>query len=132
MLSPQSDTTTNFMVFRYCSDRGPTGNCRNDGREFEARSAAPLASGVRKHVVGVFDDANNVMRLYVDGTQLGSRTQSGHLSEIRDINNWFGRSQSLGDPELNAILHEVRIYNKALSAAEIQFNTSAGPDPTFL
>jgi len=131
-LSPQGDTASNFVVFRYCSNRGFSGNCRNDGLEFEARASMPLASGVLAHVVAVFDDTNDVMRIYVDGSQVSSRSNNRRLAEIIDVNNWLGRSQYSGDPELNGHLHEFRIYAKALSAAEIQYSRDQGSDPSFL
>lgn len=131
-MSTSGGSGADFIVFRYCSDKGSSGNCRTDGREFEAQGTGPLASGVRVHVVGVFDDDNDVMRVYVDGSPAAAVTNRGHLSEIDDVNVWLGRSQNSGDPELNAILHEFRIYDRVLSTSEIQLNTSVGPDPTFL
>jgi hypothetical protein len=57
---------------------------------------------------------------------------TGQLSQISDVNNWLGRSQYSNDPELNATFDEFRIYDVALTAAQIQTSATAGPDATFL
>jgi hypothetical protein len=92
----------------------------------------PLASGALVHVAGVIDDTNNMMYLYRDGAPVGSKAFADSLSVLTDINNWLGRSQYTGDPELGATLHEFRIYSAALSAAQIQASFTAGQNPAYL
>jgi hypothetical protein len=101
-------------------------------QETDLEAAMPLASGVVVHVAGVIDDTNNMMYLYRDGAPQGSKAFADSLSLLTDINNWLGRSQYAGDPELGASLHEFRIYNAALSAAQIQASFAAGQNPAYL
>jgi len=99
--------------------------------ETRVNSSAPLASGMH-HVAVAFDDTANQLRLYVDGAPAGSVAVSGSLSAIHDIDNWLGRSQYASDPELAGSLHEVRIYNAALSDALVALSFADGPDPAYL
>jgi hypothetical protein len=99
--------------------------------ETRVEDDAVLPSGMR-HVVVVVDDANNQLLLYLDGALVDSATLTGSLSGIADVNNWLGRSQYSGDPELAGSLHEFRIYSAALSAAQIAFSFADGPDPAYL
>jgi hypothetical protein len=54
------------------------------------------------------------------------------LSEISDVNSWLGLAQYETDPGLNADLLEFRLYDQALSAAEVALSFELGPDPAFL
>jgi hypothetical protein len=101
-------------------------------QEIDLEATMPLASGVVVHVAGVIDDTNNMMYLYRDGAAQGSKAFTDSLSTLTDINNWLGRSQYAGDPELGGTLHEFRIYNAALSAAQIQASFAAGQNPAYL
>jgi cysteine-rich repeat protein len=88
------------------------------GTEVSVQPAGALTPGALLHMVAVFDDTGNSMKLYVNGTAT-SATWNDSLSSIRDVNNWLGRSLSSGDPLLGATIQEFRIYNRALSAAEV-------------
>jgi hypothetical protein len=44
------------------------------------------------------------------------------------VNNWLGRSQYQNDEELAGTYHELRIYSRALSSAQISASYTAGPD----
>jgi hypothetical protein len=83
------------------------------------------------HLAVVVDDANLRMTLYVNGQQNGSiATLRAHniLSQVKDDNNWLGRSQYQADQLFVGIYDEFRIYSKALSAAQIAENFAKGPD----
>ncbi len=83
-------------------------------------------------VVGVADDAANLLTLYIDGAKIGDQPWTDTLAQINDVNNWLGRSQYKNDSELNAVYHEFRIYKAALNAAQVESAFNAGPDPQFL
>jgi hypothetical protein len=100
--------------------------------EIAVNAAMPLAVGTMAHVAVVFDDSNNRLTLYVNGALAMSTAISNALSSINDVNNWIGRSQFSNDAELNATVHEFRIYKAALSAKQIRSSFVAGPDPIFL
>ena len=67
------------------------------------------------------------MRLYSNGVEIASTSDSLDLGAIHDVNNWLGRSNYLVDPPLSALLIEFRIYERALTAAQIDSSYQAGP-----
>ena len=83
------------------------------------------------HVAVVVDDANLQMTLYVNGVPNGNvATLRAHniLSQLKDVNNWLGRSQYAPDQLFQGVYDEFRIYSKALSAAQIAEDFAKGPD----
>lgn len=81
------------------------------------------------HVAVVFSNSEPTLSLYLNGTWLGSTTPVGTLSQLVDDNNWLGRSQFLGDAEFGGVLHEFRIYDRALSQDDVSRSLERGPDP---
>ncbi|WP_367873990.1 LamG-like jellyroll fold domain-containing protein [Luteolibacter sp. Populi] len=78
--------------------------------------------------VGSFGSAGMRLSWYRDGALIASGDVPFHLSDIEDVNNWLGRSQSSADSNANASYDEVRLYNHVLSIGEIAANLAAGPD----
>jgi hypothetical protein len=65
-------------------------------------------------------------RLYIDGFPAAARL-SGPVVPPREMeplspNSWLGRShfESAGDPRLNGLLDDFRVYNRVLTASEIE------------
>lgn len=79
------------------------------------------------HVAVVIDRTNASMRLYSNGVEIASRSESVDLNAINDVNNWLGRSNYFVDPPLSALFIEFRIYSQALTAAQISASFAAGP-----
>lgn len=65
---------------------------------------------------------------YRDGALVASQDLPYALSTINDVNNWIGRSQFTADPLARVNIDELRLYDHALSSAEITANRDAGPD----
>jgi Concanavalin A-like lectin/glucanases superfamily/Galactose oxidase-like, Early set domain/Bacterial Ig domain len=82
------------------------------------------------HVALTYDGA--MLRLYVNGALAASQAQTG---SIQTTSNplWIGGNSPYGE-YFQGIIDEVRVYNRALSQAEIQtdINTPVGPVPTKL
>ncbi len=78
--------------------------------------------------VGTYGSGGGRMKWYRNGTLAGSGDIAFHLSAIEDVNNWLGRSLWTADDNSNASYDELRIYNNALTAAEVSANFSSGPD----
>ncbi|MBD2679207.1 MULTISPECIES: DUF4347 domain-containing protein [Nostoc] len=74
------------------------------------------------HLVGTYD--GSLLRLYVDGVQIGSNPVTGNILvdnnpvTIGAAEN-YGEGTPLGD-RFNGLIDEVRIYNRALSATEVK------------
>lgn len=92
----------------------------------------PFPSGSVAHVAVVFDDSNDQLRIYLNGRFAGSTLVTGSLSSIADENNWLGRSQWDADAAFSGSFHELRIYDRALTDAQLSLSHEYGADPTFL
>lgn len=88
------------------------------GASFDActhlRVDGVLNTGYFHHVAGTYD--GHYMRLYLDGIQVAYRTIAGPIS----VGCGPGVALSSFDEPLDGVLDEVKIYNRALSAAEIR------------
>lgn len=102
------------------------------GAEQRINASSALATGVWKHVTVTLSGSTGI--LYVDGVEVG-RNSSMTLkpSSLGNTNlNYIGRSQ-YADPYLDGQVDDFRIYNRALSASEIQSLANGGgstPTPT--
>jgi hypothetical protein len=90
----------------------------NTGRnDLAARGVAALPTNTWTHLSATYDGAS--LRLYVNGVQVGSRSVSGAIvassSPLR-----IGGNAVWGDEFFAGLIDEVRIYDRALSASEIQ------------
>jgi hypothetical protein len=98
-----------------------------NGAAAETQCSAPFTAdvGVQHHYVFTLAGATRVAKLYVDGAQIGVNTN--FLLTPEDVgsttNNWLGRSQYPADPYFNGTMAEFRIYNGALDANTIAFDT---------
>jgi hypothetical protein len=102
---------------------------------FTASSPDVLTAPEPHHYVATLDTASTQMFLYIDGTEVGrsslvdAATGATHgLGDVRDLDNWLGRSQYLVDAFFMGDFDEFRIYGVALDAAAIQAAFEAGPD----
>jgi hypothetical protein len=114
-------------------------------------TAGPFPLNVQQHVVAVWDKNDTTlgpggtMRLYLNNDEVNigdpgqfGQTQGGvpvgaiapgfDFNNLVDNNNWLGRSQ-WNDPVFTGRFNEFRIYNHALSDAEVAANFAAGPTP---
>jgi hypothetical protein len=83
-------------------------------------------------VAVVVDAAAQELRLYLDSRDQGHVTLLEPLSAIEDVNNWLGRSQFAKDQRFGGSFLEFRIYDKALSSAELADSYRFGDSPAFL
>lgn len=106
------------------------------GIENFAHSGAPLPVGVRSHMVAVYDQndfsagPDGTLSLYVNNAPAVTAAipEGLILRFINDNNNWLGRAQ-WPDPLFDGLIDEFRIYDHALSAAEVASSFAAGPEP---
>jgi len=86
-----------------------------------------VAGSSIEHVAVVVNDTAGTMQLYSNGQQLGTVALAGSLNGIQDLNNWLGRSNYAVDPMFFGSLIEFRIYDQALSGAQVSTSFQAGP-----
>jgi hypothetical protein len=108
-LVPTSGSTVRFAI----TTSGAGGEQRING-------TSALPTGAWTHVA--VTKSGNVGTLYVNGVQVGQNTglTLSPSSLGNTTNNWIGRSQYSADAFLDGQVDEFRIYNRALSASEVQ------------
>jgi hypothetical protein len=92
------------------------------GGSFSLVTSTNFPATVWRHVVLTFDDANNTMRLYINGVQVSENTgvTQSYVSEIERIGAHFfgGNPVSFWDGKIA----EVRVYSEALAAEDVLAN----------
>jgi MYXO-CTERM domain-containing protein len=90
-----------------------------------------LGTGAWRHIAGVVDRGAGQLRLYVDGAQVGASgtlpAGLGSLSNAAQLG--VGNIPAAGGNYLGGGLDEIRLYNRALSVAEIQVLAAGVPGP---
>lgn len=84
----------------------------------------------KSHMVAiVIDGTAKKMHVFIDGKEpkpaedLGDNT----LDKVRPVHNWLGRSSYDADAGFTGSIEEFRVYDHALSAAEVTAAAAAGP-----
>lgn len=98
----------------------------NGAGQMSVSSTEILPTGIRTHIVVVFDDSNDFLYLYANGAFVQRGQLPGTLAQIDYHNNWLGRSQWSGNPEYTGSIDEFRIYGSALSAEQIAYSFERG------
>ena len=100
---------------------------------FTLNTALATALNQQYHYVGIWSPSNGPagggrMAWYRDGVLAGEiDTGATTFAAVNDDAFWLGRS-SWPDDTADAFFNELRIYNRALTAAEINFSRLNGPD----
>jgi len=79
-------------------------------------------------VACVLDPATGFMGIYTNGNLAVSTNNLTSLASVATNRFYLGRSLFPSDPPLNGSIDEIRIYNAALSAAQISDNYKNGPN----
>ena len=103
---------TNVMLGTYVGSTGST----------TLTSSAAMGTGW--HQVSVTIDAQGTSTIYIDGNASGSNTQGVPADLARTF--LVGKSGWAADPYGNYLVNDVRIWDRALTAAEIQANITPG------
>lgn len=100
---------------------------------YTINSTLPTVLNQQYHYVGIWSatggpSGGGRMAWYRDGVLAGELdTGTTTIADVNDSAFWIGRS-SWPDNTANALFNELRIYNRALTPGEINFNRLNGPD----
>lgn len=74
------------------------------------------------HIVGTYNSTDKYIRLYVNGTEEGTSLLITNFSVLSqdNLSNRIGNKDHTNSFYFNGLIDEVRIYNRALSAAEVK------------
>ncbi|RYD60005.1 MAG: hypothetical protein EOP83_20285, partial [Verrucomicrobiaceae bacterium] len=96
------------------------------------------SAGTQYHYVMTVKDGGGasgssgcLVKWFRNGALIGSVDLPYRLPDLHDVNNWIGRSMWGADSNANLSLNELRIYDRAISNAEVASTYTAGPDATF-
>jgi uncharacterized delta-60 repeat protein len=90
------------------------------GIAFLDSEAGAIPAGNWSHVAFVFDDSNDLVRLFVNGTETASDSETDSISYSRGTNTFIG-AHGFGNSsfDFDGLIDDARIYERALSAGEI-------------
>jgi uncharacterized repeat protein (TIGR03806 family) len=80
---------------------------------------------------GAYGANGSRAKWYRNGAVQGSLDLSYRLREMADVNNWIGRSQWAADMNSNMSINELRVYDRAISPAEVISTYNAGADTVY-
>ncbi|HEY3159968.1 MAG TPA: LamG domain-containing protein, partial [Vicinamibacterales bacterium] len=103
----------------------PAGYVRAGGLDQGIRGPGALAPGTWTHLATTYDGVTQ--RLYVNGVQVASRAQTG-LMAVGNAPFRIGGNASFTGEFFEGLIDEVKVYNRALTAAEIKADVN-GPLP---
>jgi hypothetical protein len=95
-------------------------------------SREPFPTNTVFHVAVVVDEGAQELQLYLNAVEQGRVALTHSLSTIDDVNNWLGRSQFAQDTRFGGSFLEFRIYDRALTPAEVDASRAFGDSPEFL
>lgn len=93
-------------------------------------SSGNLALDAWHHAAMTYN--GSALRLFLDGTEVGSAAKSGEITAAPAVEIWLGANPPNAYSPLRGLLDDVRIYNVALDATAIQAvmsETPSGPAP---
>lgn len=93
----------------------PGGYASIGGADRELNATAPLVANAWRHLALTYDGAT--MRIYIDGALVGTRSQTGTVTTTTGTLRIGGNS--VWGEWFAGQIDEVRVYNRALTAAEI-------------
>jgi len=81
-------------------------------------SAPSVLDGGWHHVAGTFDDANNLMAVYLDGVQLATKITDTSMAQRHGAG--FSLGSMRGSRNFKGCLDEIQVYGRALSVQEVE------------
>jgi len=113
------------VVLTFCDASGLRPHLRVGQKSFTATQALRLNEWV--HLAATLNGTNAT--LYANGVAIGAGTVSQPLNVVRN-NSKFGASNSPGEPNADFVLDELRIWNVALTPAQIAAGMTNRPAVT--
>jgi PKD repeat protein len=115
-----------YGLYANSDSNQPVGSINIGGNDKNQAGGSALKANTWTHLAATYDGASATQRLYVNGTQVASRAQTGSLTVSDRVLRIGGNS--VWSEFFKGHIDEVRVYNRALKAEEIQadMNTAGG------
>ena len=100
----------------------------NGGCREHVSSSPPLALNQWSHLAAVFNDAANTYTLYLNGTAVSDRRARPPRRSRTRRRSSFGQTgcSGCGFERWRGLIDDIRIYNRPLTAAEVQADMNTG------
>jgi Concanavalin A-like lectin/glucanases superfamily/Bacterial Ig domain len=105
-----------YSLYANGDTANPSSYLRIAGAEHSVHGTAPVALNTWTHLAATYDGAT--MRFFVNGTQVGAQPRTGNIEASTNA-LYIGGNQFWGE-HFTGLIDEVRVYNRALTAAQIQ------------
>jgi hypothetical protein len=120
--------TSLFMTPYACGIEAFMGMAEFGRIQYQVYDDQRLPTGQEVQVALVVDTERQVLSMYLDAELIGEAPAPFALAEIRDVNNWLGRSQWVQDTsDFAGTYDDFRIYDRALGSEEIAILYERGP-----
>lgn len=104
-------------------------NFPNEGDSTVLSAPGSTPVGQEFHLAITYSSTGSTTRIYTNGTQVAVGPATKKLSQLTtDVNNWLGKSQFPSDPNIAGKYNEFRIYQGAMTPAQVAASFAAGPD----
>lgn len=114
-----------YALYAHDNAPRPSAYINTGGPDREVQGSAALALNTWSHIAVTYD--GTTMRLYVNGAQVGTRSVNGTIIATSGALRIGGNA--VWGEYFTGLIDEVRIYNRALSQAEIQTDMEAPVNP---
>ncbi|MEI8142996.1 MAG: LamG-like jellyroll fold domain-containing protein, partial [Candidatus Berkelbacteria bacterium] len=117
-----SDRSGSSWVYKYLLQTTPTASsvnaCTDNSCQTGANTNSTYANTGWHHITGTFDNTNNIIKLYVDGSFTNQSTAPFDGSNSGQV--YFGKfSGPVDGNPFDGIIDEARVYDHVLSQAEV-------------
>ncbi|HWO62254.1 MAG TPA: LamG-like jellyroll fold domain-containing protein, partial [Umezawaea sp.] len=110
-----------YSLYANTGTNVPSGNAVTGGSDHDQRGTSQLALNTWTHLAVTYD--GSALRLYANGTQVGSQAAAGAISTSTGAVTIGGNN--IWPEWFSGLIDEVRIYNVALTVPEIQQDMAA-------
>jgi hypothetical protein len=111
-----------YSLYAHDNAPHPAATINTGGIDQSAPGIAALPLGTWTHLAATYDGAT--LRVYVNGVQVGSRAVTGNLITSTGALRIGGNT--IWGEYFSGLIDEIRIYNRALTPAEIQSDMNVG------
>jgi hypothetical protein len=116
-----------YALYAHDAAAGPAGYIRSAGLDQGIHTTPAITAGAWTHLATTYNGVN--LRIYVNGALAATRPQTGAIDVGVGLLRIGGNNAFPGE-FFSGLIDEVKVYNRALSAAEITADMGAAPPPT--
>ncbi len=126
LLKEQADNLS-YAMYANTDGNVPSGEIFSTYNDY-VRSPSPVSVNNWTHIASTYN--GTTLKIYINGTEVASKNTNGLIKTSNNALRIGGNS--IWGEYFNGVIDEIRIYNKVLSATEIQsdMNTAIGSSPT--